>query len=263
MMRLNIGRKLILLAPAILLAGCTAAAYQRLEEASLPLYQKGTPVMSTIQVVCRRVQINDAGRFQVSYDQLWDVTHYPTYPDTPPRYEPSWCPDGVYINHQTGKNKNYKENNSSLDGGNKDPLKGAVNTWDMTQVDIDGLNWKNTLIRFGAAVVEGGRYPLGGGFDIFGSPHYEMVPYEPDSTFVANGLQWQKKTWREIFLGRDKNLRNPADLMEVYQAKVGNYSVLVYGKFDKSIVEHPDWFAKRRAFLRQWVETFKIEPIKP
>jgi hypothetical protein len=262
MMRLNIGRNMIVLSLSVMLAGC-AAAYQRYEESYLPRYAKGTPVMSTIQVVCQRVEINDAGHFQVSYDHLWDVTHYPTHPDTPPRYEPSWCTNGLEIRHQTEKNKNYNYGSSSLDGGNKDPQKGAVNTWQMATVDIDGLNWKSNMIQLGSAVVEGERYPLGGGFDIFGSPHYEMVPYEPESTFVANGLQWHKKTWREFFLGRDKNLRNPTDIMEVYQAKVGSYSVLVYGKFNKSIVEHPDWFAKRRAFLRQWVETFKVEPIKP
>lgn len=262
MMSMSAGRNVIVLALSVILVGC-AAAYQRLEEVSLPLYQKGTPVMSHTQVVCRRVQINDAGRFQVSYDQLWDVTHYPSYPDTPPRYEPSWCTDGVYINHQTEKNKNYKENNSSLDGGNKDPLKGAVNTWDMTQIDIDGLNWKTTLIRLGAAVVEGERYPLGGGFDSFASEYVKMIPCEPDNTFVANGLQWHKRTWRRIFLGSGSRLDEPTGIMEVYQAKVGNYSVLVYGKFNKSIVEQPDWLAKRRAFLRQWVETFKVEPIKP
>jgi hypothetical protein len=262
MMRLNVSRNLILLSLSVMFAGC-AAAYQRLEEASLPLYQKGTPVMSTIKVVCRRISKNDVGRFQVSYDHLWDVTNYPTYPDTPPRYELSWCTEGVQVFHQTEQNKNYNYNGSSLDGGNKDPQKGAVNTWQMAQIDIDGLNWKSTLIRLGAAVVEGERYPLGGGFDAFGLSHYNVVPYEPDSTFVANGLQWQKKTWREIFLGNGKREDEPTDLMEVYQAKIGNYSVLVYGKFDKSIVEHPDWLEKRRAFLRQWVETFKVEPIKP
>jgi hypothetical protein len=263
MMRLNVSRNLLLLVPAILLAGCTAAAYQRLEEASLPLYQKGTPMMSTIKVVCRRISKNDMGRFQVSYDHLWDVTHYPTYPDTPPRYELSWCTDGVQVFHQTEQNKNHNYNGSSLDGGNKDPQKGAVNTWQMAVINMDGLNYRNTLIQFGAAVVEGERYPLGTGFAAFGLPYYDVVPYEPDSTFVANGLQWQRKTWREIFLGNGKRADEPTGLMEVYQAKVGNYSVLVYGKFTKPIVEHPDWLEKRRAFLRQWVETFKVEPIKP
>lgn len=261
MMRLNISRKLILLAPAILFVGC-ATAYQRLEEASLPLYQKGTPVMSTIRVVCRRVSVSEAGRFQVSYDLLWDLTDYPTTPD-PIRYETSWCTNGVQVFHQTEQNKNYKYENSSLDGGNKDPQKGAVNTWQMARTNMDGLNARSTLIQFGSAVVEGERYPLGGGVDAFGLPYYDVVPYEPESIFVANGLQWHKKTWREIFLGSDNSRREPGELMEVYQAKVGNYSVLVYGKFTKPIVEHPDWLAERRAFLRQWVETFKVEPIKP
>lgn len=261
-MSLNAGRNMLVQVLSVTLVGCTTAAYQRLEEASLPRYAKGTPVMSTIKVVCRRISKNDAGRFQVSYDLLWDVTNYPTTPD-PIRYESSWCTNGVQVFGQTEQNKNDEYNGSSLDGRNKDPQRGAVNTWQMAITNMDGLNARSTLIQFGSAVVEGERYPLGGGFDGFGLPYYEVVPYEPDSTFVANGLQWRKKTWREIFLGRDKNLRKPTDLMEVYQTKVGNYSVLVYGKFDKSIVEHPDWLEKRRAFLRQWVETFKVEPIKP
>jgi len=262
MMGMNAGRNMIVLVLSVILAGC-AAVYQRYEESYLPLYAKGTPVMSSIQRVCRWVEINDVGRFQVSYDLLWDVAHYPTHPDTPPGYNPLWASKGVMVTHQTEQNKNDIYNSFSLDGGNKDPQKGAVDTWQMAQINIDGLNWKNTLIRFGAAVVEGERYPLGGSFDSFVSEYVKMIPYEPDNTFVANGLQWHKRTWRRIFLGHGSRLDEPTGIMEVYQAKVGNYSVLVYGKFDKSIVEHPDWLEKRRAFLRQWVETFTVEPIKP
>ena len=103
-MRLNVSRNFILLVLSVMFVGCSAA-YQRLEEASLPLYAKGTPVMSTIQVVCRWVEVNDMGRFQVSYDLLWDTTHYPTNPYTAPGYNPLWASKGVMVTHQTEQNK--------------------------------------------------------------------------------------------------------------------------------------------------------------
>lgn len=112
----------------VTLSACSKAGYQRIEEMSLPRYQKGTPVMSDMKVMCRAQVIvkpekdrhmvdehtgsayflpqNAKERptadythppldFMVTYDRIWDVTVYPTPPHTPPKYPQQLCQNGV------------------------------------------------------------------------------------------------------------------------------------------------------------------------
>lgn len=91
---LNISLILLLLVSLASSLGCTRAAYERMEERSLPRYQQGVPVMSNIVSTCKRVDLFEPGNFKLSYDRLEDLTVYPTPPQYPPRFESKYCING-------------------------------------------------------------------------------------------------------------------------------------------------------------------------
>ncbi len=257
------------------LCACSAGGYQRLEEKPLPRYQKGTPVMSDLKVMCRAKVEHHPGKFNLYYDDLWDVTLYLTPPNIPPRYNPKWCENGqstilstkVITNPHPMHPSTSPDNPSSIYNlpPNTDPEKGAVNLWELPHLSIDGLNYRATLISFVPFIMEGDKLPLGGYFTKF-----RTSPFTKKDTVNINGHEWQHLKWSVIY-GRDipaQLLYNKAGessyIEELYSTKINNnnYTMMMFARYDGELVMHaPDWLAKRQAFLRHWLESFKFEPI--
>lgn len=154
---------------------------------------------------------------------------------------------------------------------NTDPNLGAVNVWEITGLDLDGVlsankitnEYKSERIHYAMYIVEGHKLPIGGMFQApyFGAGYMDnSTNLTVKSTFTtATGLKWKH--------ARLNDSPKPNDLpqlyyqTEMYQADVGNYSILVYGIYDDPVYQYPDWLAKRQAFLREWIESFKIETL--
>lgn len=151
---------------------------------------------------------------------------------------------------------------------NTDPNLAAVNVWEISHVSLDGVlsankvtnEYKSERIHYSMYIVEGHKLPLGGEFSrlpgYMDDPTYGTV----QSTFTtATGLKWKH--------ARVNNYPKPGDTSqlygqsEIYQADIGNYSILVMGTYEHPVYQYPDWLAKRQAFLREWIESFKIEPL--
>lgn len=154
---------------------------------------------------------------------------------------------------------------------NTDPSLGAVNVWELTKNSLDGIlsankvtnEYKSERIKYEMYIVEGHKLPLGGMFLGRFSQGYMDDPTNRTvkSSFTnTHGLKWQH--------ARFNNQPKPSDQLgwlydqtEMYQADVGNYSILIFAIYQDPVFKYPDWLAKRQEFLRQWVETFKIEPL--
>lgn len=277
---LNMLSNLLLFLLVIVSAGCTRVAYERMEESSLPRYQQGVPVISKFEKVCRVRSAHEIGGFLLSFDSLWDVTTYPTNPTSPPRWEPKSCGiDGIvngrfvdlkytepqplgtyYRNDEAIKFSeciSYSAPNVCSKLGerkpNTDPNKGALKAWGIASIPMDGLNWKSLMVHFDAVVVEGDKMPLGttGTFN----------NYKRDEVIIEK-LTIHNRAWEHLqgipTLDSFGRLSGAPDL---YKTKINNYTLFIRGSYSHQIINQPYWLAKRRAFLREWVETFKIEPL--
>lgn len=277
----------LLLLLVTLTAGCTRAAYERMEELSLPRFQQGTPVMSNIVKVCWRVTNFEPGNFKISRDMLWDKTVYPTPPQHPPRYEDSWCEGGEDVSRTIDVNKPLQSMQEANTGyrndevikyaecesystpnvcsklgerkPNTDPSKGALKAWPMETVNMDGLNWKAKMVHFDAVVVEGDKMPLGGTYSGVFNDDKGMKLIEKEK------LNIDKREWEHFiykpYVDPTRQDGRLTGTSELYKTKIGNHTLFVKAGYAHQITNNPDWLAKRRAFLRQWVETFKIEPL--
>ena len=284
---LNISAQLLLLVSIASSIGCTRAAYERLEERSLPKYQQGVPVLSKLEKVCRVNGFHEVGNFLLSYDQLWDMTNYPTYPNNPPRWEARWCDNsGVnnvrYVDLKDSGNGyafphisyrddeviksseciSYSSPNVCSKLGerkaNIDPSKGALKAWPLIGISMDGLNWKSLMVNFSAVIVEGDKMPLGGIYSgVFNK-------YNEDRQIIEklniNNREWEHFTYKP-FVDPTRQDGRLAGTAELYKTKIGNHTLFVKAGYAHQITNNPDWLAKRRVFLLQWVETFKIEPL--
>jgi hypothetical protein len=267
--------------------GCTRAAYERLEERSLPRYQQGVPVMSNIASTCKRFDLFEPGDFKLSYDRLEDLTVYPTSPQYPPRFDSKYCINGglktsfvdlseaekpknsmniAYRNDEVIKYAeciSYSAPNACRKFGerkpNTDPSKGALKAWPLVTVNMDGLNWKSLMVHFNAVVVEGDKLPLGGTYSGVFNDDKGMKLIEKEK------LNIDKREWEHFiykpYLDPTRQDGRLTGTAELYKTKIGNYTLFVKAGYAHQITNNPDWLAKRRAFLRQWVETFKIEPL--
>jgi hypothetical protein len=285
------------------LSACSIAGYQKIEEMSLPRYQKGTPVMSDMKVMCRAQVIvkpekdrhmvdertgsayflpqNAKERpatdythpsldFMVTYDRIWDVTVYPTSPNTPPKYPQQLCQNGTSTQVITspGIGSLYTQLEPEYKGGeilryNLDPSKGAVRVWSLPRVSMDGLNYRATMVGFRPMIIEGDKLPTWSNFKEFTNPHTQKE-------FVTiNGREWQHMTL-QVISGKDVPPREDfkagesSSVDELYITKIGNYMFAVVAWYSGDLATHaPDWLAKRQEFLRHWLESFKFEPIPP
>lgn len=263
-----------------LTAGCTRAAYERMEERSLPRYQQGVPVMSKFEKVCRVRSTHETGGFLLSFDSLWDVTTYPTNPTNPPRWEPKSCgsdgivngrfvdlkytepqPLGTYYRNDEAIKYSECESYSAPNvcrklgerKANTDPSKGALKAWGVASIPMDGLNWKSLMVHFNAVIVEGDKMPLG----ITGT----FNTYKKDEVIIKK-LTIHNREWEHLQgIPTLDSLGRLSGAPDLYKTKINNYTLFVRGSYSHEIINNPDWLAKRRAFLLQWVETFKIEPL--
>lgn len=146
---------------------------------------------------------------------------------------------------------------------NTDPSIGAVNVWEITKTSLDGVlsangvtnEDKSQRIHYEMYIVERHKLLFGGMFYQQFSQGYMDDPkiITVKSSFTnANGLKWQHAR----FNNQPKPSDSPYwlyDQTEMYQANVGNYSILVFAIYADPVYKYPDWLAKRRAFLRQWI----------
>jgi len=287
------------------LSACSMAGYQKIEEMSLPRYQKGTPVMSDMKVMCRaqvivkpdkdRHMVNERTSsayflpqnakerpatdythppldFMVTYDDIWDVTIYPTPPRLPQKYNPKWCQNGIATQVITtpGIGSLYTQLEPEYKGGeilryNLDPGKGAVRVWSLPRVSMDGLNYRATMVGFMPMIIEGHKLPTGSNFS---RGKFTTDPRTKKETITINGREWQYMKWSIIY-GKSDPVQEKYNVPgassgvdELYITKVGNYTFAMLAWYSGDLATHaPDWLTKRQEFLRHWLESFKFEPI--
>jgi hypothetical protein len=252
--------------------------YQQLEERSLPRYQKGTPIMSKMEVVCRAqviVQPKDEHPpldFMVTYDRIWDVTVYPTYPKTPRKYpKEKWCKNGIstQIITNTGIGGLYTklEPEYKYDTRNRynlDPSKGAVRVWRLPRVQIDGLNYLATMVTFVPMIVEGDKLPTNSWFS---RDKFTSDPHTKKETIFINGREWQYMVWQivdniDISEQGGPKTRDSSTVDELYTTQIGDYLFVMVGSYSSDLATHaPDWVVQRQLYLRHWLASFKFEPI--
>ncbi len=285
---------------AATLNACSTAGYQKIEEMSLPHYQKGMPVISDIKVVCRAQVIvrPDKDRhmvdertgsayfppqnatekpttdythppldFMVTYDRIWDVTVYPTSPRIPPKYPQQLCQNGTSTQTITTSGIGSLYTQLALNfrplSYNLDPSKGAVRVWSLPNVSMDGLNYRATMIGFWPMIIEGDKLPTSSNFRIYTTNN----PNIKKETVTINGREWQHMSL-QVISGKDVPERKDfkagksSSVHELYVTKVGNYMFAMVAWYSGDLATNaPAWLTQRREFLRHWLESFKFEPV--
>ncbi len=273
---LSVTKSLCLITTIAMLSACNKAYYQKLEESSLPRYQKGTPVMSDMKLMCRAkviIKPNDEHPpldFMVVYDDIWDVTVYPTSPKYPRKYNPEWCKNGVstQVINRTGIGTLYTklETEGRYDirrRYNKDPSKGAVRVWTLPLIEIDGLNAHASLVGFYPMIIKGHKLPTGSNFR---RGKFTTSPYVTIEPIEINGRAWQYHKY-EFIVGRDIPEHNGykaghTSFDELYTTPIGNYTFAMVANYDDGLSTNaPAWLNSRRLFLREWLETFEFVPL--
>jgi hypothetical protein len=251
--------------------------YQKIEEISSPRYQKGMPVMSEMKVMCRAQVIIDPEDehppldFMVTYDDIWDVTVYPTAPKFPRKYNPEWCKNGVSTQEIThtgiGSIFTKLEPESKYDirrRYNMDPSKGAVRLWRLPRVEIDGLNYLATMVSFYPMIIKGHKLPTGSNFRL---GKFTTSPQTTKEFITINGRTW-KYHKHEFIVGRDIPEHNGykaghTGFDELYTTQIGDYTFAMVAGYDDGLATNaPDWLNKRRKFLRDWLESFDFVPVE-
>lgn len=276
MRKLSVINPLLIIFTGAILSACMGG-YQKIEEMSLPRYQKGMPVMSEMEVVCRAQVIVEPEDdhppldFMVTYDRIWDVTVYPTHPKIPRKYpKEKWCKNGVstqVITH-TGIGSIFTklEPESKYDirrRYNLDPSKGAVRLWRLPRVEIDGLNYRATMVSFYPMIIKGHKLPTGSNFRL---GKFTTSPQTTKEFITINGRTW-KYHKHEFIVGRDIPEHNGykagyTSFDELYTTQIGDYTFAMVAGYDDDLATNaPAWLNKRRAFLREWLETFEFVPI--
>ena len=271
-----------LLLTTLLLSACSQTAYRKLEDSYSRPTKQVSPMSDNLKWDCERSIIFEPGNFMVKRAGLVMPS------DNCSKKIPPWVlgenlrnkqwhrPDLAGNVHLIRVCKNPKiplENCLHLDMikvPNTDPNIGAVNVWEISKVSLDGVRLENGTdlrgshrIKYEMYIVEGHKLPLGGMFIGRFPQGYMDDPTNRTvkSSFTnTHGLKWQH--------ARFNNQPKPSDQLgwlydqtEMYQADVGNYSIIIFAIYQDPVFKYPDWLAKRQEFLRQWIETFKIEPL--
>lgn len=273
---------LIAISVTIALIGCiNKNAYRKLENSYLPTKQV-SPMSSKVRWGCGRDILFEPGDIKIHYAELVRSD------DNCIKKTPPWMLDERYRNKQWAtpnapsethlvhvcKNRKIpidKCLGNSIKIPNTDPDAGAVNVWEVSRVRLDGVLSENGVtnkynserIHYAVYIVEGNKLPLGGHFYRRFSQGYIDDPAHRSvkSTFTtANGLKWKHARLSDLPQEGDKAYWL-YEQTELYQADIGNYSILVYGIYSDPVYKFPDWLNKRQAFLREWINTFKIESL--
>lgn len=257
--------KLAVILTAIFMSGCfNQKANERLENSYLP---QARPMSSDIKLACKNnYLIFEAGDFRMNYavfvdgNRPYSMEHcYPTNNDfeykvtdkLPARASKS--PEYNLILVENGISRNFIPN--------PDPDKGAVNVWET----YSGLYPLDGAIGFYMIIYEGDKMPLGGSLKGWsgGNERKTHVQYE----MTIHGRQWEYFSKHGKFFedqsygGIDYKAGDTSTTFDYYRTMVGNYTVLIFGRFPPEVAHYPDWLAKRRALLRAWAQTFKVESL--
>jgi len=264
--------RLLLAIGFITLNACSMAGYQQIETLSSPRYQKGTPIMSEMKVMCRAQVIIEPKDghppldFMVTYDRIWDVTLYPTSPRRPRKYNPKWCQNGLSTQIITNIGGGlFTKLDSEYKGDtrqryNEDPSKGAVRYWEFPSVEIDGLNYRATMVSFYPMIIKGHKLPTGSNFK---NGKYINSPHVKKETILINGREWQHYEY-EFIVGRDipehgEYKAGHRSVDELYTTKIGNYTFAMLGDYASDLVTNaPEWLDSRQAYLRNWLKSFEF-----
>jgi hypothetical protein len=275
---------LVLMMTSIAMTGCfNEQAYRKLEDSYSRPTKQVSPMSSNVRWACESNMLFEPAKIKIIYASMRRVagtcTKEPFSFDVGEnlRNKQWFRPDLPGNTHLTEICKYPKipikdcQPTDTLKVPNTDPNKGAVNVWQVSSVSLDGVLSENKVtnlrgserIHYAMYIVEGHKLPLGGMFRGRFSQDYmdNQNKRTVKSTFTtANGLEWEHARYNR----RPKESDQPNwlyDQTEMYQADVGNYSILIYGIYNDPVYKYPDWLAKRQAFLREWIETFKIEPL--
>ena len=223
------------------------------------------PSEHTVIVACQISELFEGVPFQLTYDLLKN------YPDSfRDEVQSEWCQTGIrplVTIPDTNTLRYYQDTHrrTSITVNNQDSARGATKSWALAGVQVDA--GENPSIRldsrfsFRADIIDGEKFPLGSSFSIL----HDWIDYRPELTeteyLESNGLKWTRRVWHTIGAGKRVPLGFIRSRLEVYQAKVGDYSILVYATFPRPVLNDPDWLSDRRAILRQWVYSFSAGPV--
>lgn len=274
-----------LLLITLLLSACSQTAYRKLEDSYSRPTKQVSPMSDNLKWDCERSIVFEPGNFIVKRAGLV-MPSDDCSKKTPPWVlgenlrNKQWArPDLPGKTHLTDACPKYPKISleacikfgDAIKAPNTDPSLGAVNVWEISKTSLDGIlssnkvtnEYKSERIKYEMYIVEGHKLPLGGMFIGRFPQGYMDDPTKRTvkSSFTnTHGLKWQH--------ARFNNQPKPSDQLgwlydqtEMYQADVGNYSILIFAIYQDPVFKYPDWLAKRQAFLRQWIETFKIEPL--
>lgn len=254
---------LIILMAALALTGCfNKQAYERIENSYLPHPQ---PMSSKVKVICDdNPEIFEPGGFSLFYgalaplDSPYSKDH--CFPFTHPGIirEKSKLPitssvDPKYNLTQV-KTLSFEPRKFIP---NLDPEKGAVYVWET----YAGKERVDGTIAYRLILYKGSKLPIGG--DLTRYSDKIMQDYDEHEKLMIHGQEWDFFSYQPRLSTYNKELKAGSVIaaLDLYITKVGDYSLLVYGRFPDSVVYYPEWFNPRRALLREWVETFKIMPV--
>lgn len=268
----------------IALTGCfNEQAYRKLEDSYSRRTKQVNPMSSNLIFKCESRMFFEPGKFKVIYSgiisprQVCGEKSFTYTVDENLRNKQWVRPDLPGQTHLMRVCKYPKiplekcSHLNILKVPNTNPNLGAVSVWETLNFAIDGTlfankvtnEYKSERIKYAMYIVEGHKLPLGGMFLGTFSQGYMDDPTNRTvkSSFTnTHGLKWQHARLNN----RPKPSDQPGwlyDQTEMYQADVGNYSILIYGIYEDPVFKYPDWLAKRQGFLREWIETFKIEPL--
>ncbi|MFL9711309.1 hypothetical protein [Methylobacillus sp. Pita1] len=258
-------RILIILVIAISLMGCSfKKAYERIENSYLPTSK---PFSSDLKVVCtNNHNIFEPGNFRIQFGIFVPSNVQFTKDNCLPfiRHGVIRETDKLPITASMDPSYNrieVKPFPSSKYIPNLDPEKGAVYVWKT----YAGKERVDGTIAYRLIIYKGSKFPLGGDLTRYGDKL--TYSYNSHEKLMIHGQEWEFVSFQPRLSpynkAREAELKagSVTDAMDFYMTRVGDYSLLVYGRFPDSVVHYPEWFNPRRALLREWVETFKIMPV--
>ena len=258
-------RIILILTIALSFMGCfNKKAYERMENLYLPTSK---PFSSNVKIVCtNNHNIFEPGNFKVQFG---------IFSPSNVQYTKENCLP--FIRHGIIREKDKLPITTSMDPDynrievkpfpnskyipNLDPEKGAVYVWKT----YAGKERLDGTIAYRLIFYKGSKFPIGGDLRKYGEKL--TYSYNIHEKLMIHGQEWEFISFQPrlspYIKAREEEFKagGVTDAMDFYMTKVGDYSLLVYGRFPDSVVYYPEWFNPRRALLREWVETFKIMPL--